>query len=380
MATLNVNYPVKYLSESMGKWVDTHVSQVATDGSIEVHCKPGLFQHIHNFNGKLKLKNDQPLPDDFVRVLQSHPTVARTRAPEPLGTQASIHSTPNNHDQKRTRTDTGGVLPLQFSMTADAVPALPPGIASGAPTRHNIPAGAGISAEQMQAMLAQQAAVINGNTDGKVACLELKMGQRITVIETKQAEHDTKFNEVQEHDEKQDHRIDALEKQMSALGRSSSMPANLRIDPENDKKAFLGGFPQKRATTIKASAENFVGNPDGFVKAEVFGNISTGAILIFASPEIMNKYIVDNESRAKDAGYFLKPNRGPVDPAERIRKNLIWQGKQALIKKGVPEEKAVFSRGRFWIAELDGSVKEVGKLNGNTIDWNETAPDGVAGA
>ena len=109
------------------------------------------------------------------------------------------------------------------------------------------------------------------------------------------------------------------------------------------------------------------------IKVEVLGNICTGAILIFASPETMNKFIVENSSRAKDAGHLLKPNRGPLDPEERIRKNSIWQGKQALIKKGVLDEKAVFSRGRFWIAE-------VGKLNCNTIDWNEAAPEGVASA
>ena len=72
MATLNTNFPVKYYSDSQAKRIDTHVSQVATDGSIEVHCKLGMFQHIGNISQKLKLMCGKPIPEEFLTVLQSH--------------------------------------------------------------------------------------------------------------------------------------------------------------------------------------------------------------------------------------------------------------------------------------------------------------------
>ena len=151
----------------------------------------------------------------------------------------------------------------------------------------------------------------------------------------------------------------------------------MRTDPDNQKKAFLGGFRQKTRPSIKAAAESFIGSPEGLIKVEVLGNVCSGAVIVFSSAEAMHKFISDNESRAKDDGRFLKPNQAPLSQEERARKKFIWQGKQKLVEKGVPKEKALFSRSRFWTVGADDAVKVVGKLNGNTIVWNQEAPEGL---
>ena len=51
LATLAVKFPIKYYSDSQAKWVDAEVCQIATDGSIDLNCKPGVFQHIQTLNG-----------------------------------------------------------------------------------------------------------------------------------------------------------------------------------------------------------------------------------------------------------------------------------------------------------------------------------------
>jgi hypothetical protein len=387
MATLNVKFPLKYYSDSQGKWVDTQVVQVATDGSIEVLCKPGVFQHIQNIRHKLKLKNNAPIPDEFLVALQSHPSAlpkldATTHIREPSGLTPDPKR--SNANSEFATGSTSGTLP-QYHNIASPMPNgpqehaqapshrgpgsvhLPPGFDS----TPNVPA----SLEQIQALLQgseDRITQLIGGLDHRVGQRLDDHEQRLNGLSAQLAKHD-------EHSKEQDERIDTLQRQMSALGRSSSMPANMRLDPENEKKAFLGGFPQRTSISTKTAAQTFIGNLEG-VEVEVMGNVNTGAIVVFSSSEAMHKFIKENEQRAKDAGLFLKPNRGPLSQEERNRKQLIWQGKQALIRHGIAEDLALFSRGCFWIAQPDGNVMEVGKLNGNKIDWNEAAPENIKGA
>jgi hypothetical protein len=131
-ATLNLNFAIKYFSDSQAKWVDTQVTQMVPDGSIELQCKQGQFMHLGAFDGKLKLKNDKPIPDDFLKTLQSHPSARPTPATTgSVGT--SIYSTRGKPELKRTRTgiQVEQVAPLQFSLTADSVAAVPPGFLPG---------------------------------------------------------------------------------------------------------------------------------------------------------------------------------------------------------------------------------------------------------
>ena len=94
----------------------------------------------------------------------------------------------------------------------------------------------------------------------------------------------------------------------------------------------------------------------------------------------MKKFVTDNETRATEAGRFLKRSRAPLSMEARSRRALIWQGKQKLIAKGVPKDNALFSRSRFWIAQATGEVQEAGEIEGIVITWNDSAPEGVSGA
>ena len=69
-----------------------------------------------------------------------------------------------------------------------------------------------------------------------------------------------------------------------------------------------------------------------------------------------------------------------MSEAERARRNAIWKGKQALESKGIAEDKAIFSRGCFFITQEDNTVLEVGKLVDDAPKWNGAAPEGIAEA
>ena len=267
---------------------------------------------------------------------------------------------------------------IPFTAAPSAPLVAPPG--GSFPEVPNPVQQAGLSLDQMRGLLRESEGRVTTRFDEKIDGLANRMGERLDTVETTQKDHGTKLDDLNKYNDVQDQRVAELAKQMSALCRSGSAPAFARLDPDNDKKAFLGGFPQKTGASIKTAAEDFVGNPKGLVKVEAFGNVSNGAVIEFASAEAMNRFVTDNEPRAKDAGRFLKPNRAPPSHEERNRRSLIWQGKQKLIAKGVPKDDAIFSRGRFWIAQPSGEVQEVGKIEGETIIWNEAAPEGVAGA
>ena len=365
---------MEYWSQSAQSWLPTNVQKVGGDGSVNVHCKPSEWIRVEDQSSRLRQFDGTPI---IAWRIKSHeppmPTSPLPAAKAPRCTHTDLTpgatSTAEASASHPSQDASGNPGRDPWATAAAQLPG-----AAGAPPRNASPqTPALIGFEQMKDLPNQQTLQLNTS----IAGVEQRLGQRIGAVETTQEEHGTKLEDLHKYNDVQDQRVAELEKQMFVLCRSGPAAASAQYDPNNGKQAFLGKLPRRISATIKLAVEGFVDKPEGFVGVEVFGNVNTGAVVEFATAEAMNKFVTDNETRAAEAGRFLKHNRAPLSMEERNRRALIWQGKQKLIAKGVPKDNALFSRSRFWIAQVTGEVQEVGKIEGDAITWNDSAPEGV---
>ena len=99
-----------------------------------------------------------------------------------------------------------------------------------------------------------------------------------------------------------------------------SVPEPLIPRTDNEKKAYLGGLPQKTSEAIKKMAEAFTGSPEGLVQVEVLGNVCTGAVVLFTSPELMHKSMKTKHEQAAQ-GTSLSLIAGPWAKESRNAKS-----------------------------------------------------------
>ena len=401
---------VEYFSSSGQNWIETEIMKFRIEncvGEFQVDKKLGVwFTAIHP-NIRL-CAADKPVPPSP----SAEPPLAKRQDVGARSTQFEMTPGANNVivDASLLFLD-DDVSASLGSAAFPAAPALPaPGAdCSRAATRAaptagqdpwaasaaKLPAGSqrlpdasgGLTLTSMRNLLLEGEERLVNRFDVKIDGLETRMGQRMTVVETTQAEHGTKLSAVIEHNEVQDADIAALKVQMTkveAMISAKMKTLSLAQDSkhETDKEAFLGGFADMPKDTLKRKAEEFIGSPPGFVSVATPGNVASFVFVKFESALHMGAFVAENKARAEEAALRLKQNLPQGTPQDKARRSTIWRGKQVLCQKlGLSEnnERVVFSRRRFWATAPDGeSVTPMGTLEGDDkVMWNENAPEHI---
>ena len=232
----------------------------------------------------------------------------------------------------------------------------------------------------MQELLGVQRVRPNEDFDGKMVCLESRIGTRLD-------EHDGHFKRLDEHNTDQDGKIDDLAGRMAKLesmisSKMQNFSASTRPTCDIEKEAFLGGFANLPKSKLKEKAKLFVGDPTGLNGIDSPGNIGTFTFIKFDTPEQMETFVIDNKQRAEADGLRLKRNQPQGSLEEKTRRSTIWKGRQALIRAlelPTDTDRVIFSRRRFWHVAPDGeSLMEMGVLSGDDkIDWKDLAPEAL---
>ena len=131
-------------------------------------------------------------------------------------------------------------------------------------------------------------------------------------------------------------------------------------------RGLIGGFPFLGKDALEARVHTVIGNPEGLVKVDVPGNVSSYGFVRFASPEAMKEFVDQRNRQGLPGDLRLRPNR-PRTEESKARSAAFWQAKQELIAKGWPEAKLSVSRGRVWEVGDGGEAKCLGKLEGAVV-------------
>ena len=169
--------------------------------------------------------------------------------------------------------------------------------------------------------------------------------------------------------------IEDLRKEFKQL---RAAPAAGRTGPMLEtvaKQAWLGGFPPMEKAALEKKAKALLGTPDGLRSVECHGPVGTGVVVEFDTNENMNTVVSKAPAKLTDPLYIRK-NRPPKTPGEKIVSGKVTEAWDKLTKAGVEKEqlRANPRRGVVWVIDKDGVAQVAATVVNEEIEWGQAAP------